>query len=89
MRPISLMSRSLTCCAAIEDLRVAATTRTYDNAVAVPVYRPFRLVSFLSNGAYSKTLNMSCVTLWTRDARHWRSNIGGNSKWNDTRTNRS
>ena len=41
----------------IEDLRVAATTRTYDSAVAVPVYRPFRVVSFPSNGAYSKTLN--------------------------------
>ena len=41
----------------IEDLRVAATTRTYDSAAAVPVYRPFRLVSLLSNGTYSKTLN--------------------------------
>ena len=41
----------------IEDLRVAATTRTYDSAVSVPVYRPFILVSFLSNGTYSKTLN--------------------------------
>ena len=41
----------------IEDLRVAATTRTYDSSVAVPVYRPFRVISFLSNGTYSKTLN--------------------------------
>lgn len=36
----------------IEDLRVAATERLYDSAVSVPVYRPFILVSFLSNGTY-------------------------------------
>ena len=43
----------------IEDLGVAATTGTYDSAVTVPVYRPSRLVSFPSNGAYSKTFNRS------------------------------
>lgn len=41
----------------IEDLRVVTTRRTHDSTVVVPVYKPFRLLSFLSNGAYSKTLN--------------------------------
>ena len=43
----------------IEDLRVAATTKQYDSAIAVSVYRPFILISFLSNGTYSKTVNTS------------------------------
>ena len=40
-----------------EDPRVATITKQYDSLVAIPVYRPFILVSFLLNGTYSKTLN--------------------------------
>ena len=46
----------------IDGLRVTVTTKQYDSAVAVPVYRPFSPVSFLSNGAYSKTFNNLIVT---------------------------
>ena len=43
--------------ASIEGLKVAVTTKQYNNVVVAFVYRPFSLISFLSNGTYSKTLN--------------------------------
>ena len=43
---------------------MAVTTQQYDSAVAASVYKPFSLVSFPSNGTYSKTLNNLWPVCW-------------------------